>query len=359
MAEGRMLKRNVSGSRRLTDLKTDSARLLWTWTLPYLDKEGRYHASTDMIKGNIVPRLKHFTEEKIEEYLQDMAAVGLIILYHVDGERYLEFRKFDAFQTIRKDKEGKPRPSPSDGQVQEHAGTTAGVVQEPVELRANSRPTHGEVPPNLKEVNLREANREQVPPVDNSKEKEPSNFIKNLGRVMREIQEKYPDAFFQQKTVLFIQNHKNDSNQDAIIHCLEQMIKCKDHIVNPTAYLEKIIAVENGNYNEQEHTKQAEEMKGTPEGDKKALESLGSIIKNMDIPIVKTEKVNKPPPPELPKEKCSKCGELFIHELMENGACCFCRQLSTIKCPKCTRTVGASLINRTTGLCIHCGKLNG
>ena len=114
MATGRMLKKNISESRRLSELKTDSARMLWTWIIPYLDVEGRFHAAPDMIKGKVVPRLKTFTEENIQEYLNDMNDVGLIQLYEADGDIYLQFRKFDEHQTnLRKDREMPPSiPAP-------------------------------------------------------------------------------------------------------------------------------------------------------------------------------------------------------------------------------------------------------
>lgn len=113
MAEGRMLKRAVSDSRRLSELKTDSARLLWTWILPYLDIEGRYLADPNLIKGKIVPRLKTFNPENVVEYLADMNKVGLIILYESDGEKYLQYRNFHEFQKLRKDREGKSKiPAP-------------------------------------------------------------------------------------------------------------------------------------------------------------------------------------------------------------------------------------------------------
>lgn len=105
MAEGRMLKRAVSTSRRLADLKTDSARLLYTWIIPHLDIEGRFYADPAMIKGSVVPRLKSFTEEKIDECLLDMAAVGLIILYKVDGDSYLHLRKFENHQLLNPKRE--------------------------------------------------------------------------------------------------------------------------------------------------------------------------------------------------------------------------------------------------------------
>lgn len=129
MAEGRMLKRAVSESRRLAELKTDSARLLWTWILPYLDIQGRYVADPDLIRGKIVPRLKSFTPRFVAECLEDMYRVGLIILYEIDGERYLQFRNFHEFQNLREDREGKSKiPAPPDNL--DNSMSTTGVVQE-------------------------------------------------------------------------------------------------------------------------------------------------------------------------------------------------------------------------------------
>ena len=112
MADGRMLKKAVSDSRRLSELKSDSARLLWTWTLPYLDIKGRFFADPYIIKGKVVPRIKSFTPKIISEYLEDMRRVGLIVLYEYDGEKYLQFRNFNKFQNLREDREGKSKIPP-------------------------------------------------------------------------------------------------------------------------------------------------------------------------------------------------------------------------------------------------------
>lgn len=147
MAEGRMLKRNISESRRLAALKTDAARLLWTWIIPFLDSEGRFFSTSDMIKGRVVPRLFTFTHRNIPTYIADMARVGLILLYEVDGEKLLQYRKFDVFQKIKKDRESAPLPAPSTPDL----------------LRINSRVDQDELPTtsglpasNLNEVNLNE-----------------------------------------------------------------------------------------------------------------------------------------------------------------------------------------------------------
>ena len=120
MAEGRMLKKVISTSRRLADLKTDSARMLYAWIIPHLDIEGRMYAEPSIIKGRVVPRLKLFTEHKIKECLLDMARVGVITLYSVDGDEYLQLRKFGDYQTLRPEKEAKstiPAPLPEDSNL--------------------------------------------------------------------------------------------------------------------------------------------------------------------------------------------------------------------------------------------------
>jgi hypothetical protein len=145
MAEGRMLKRNISESRRLADLKTDSARLLWTWIIPFLDSEGRFYASPDMIKGKIVPRISTFTLKNIPIYIEDMARIGLITLYQIDGEKLLQYRNFDIFQKIQKEREAAPLPGPEKGKEIE---IRSGLNQDKIET------TLSEV--KLREVKLRE-----------------------------------------------------------------------------------------------------------------------------------------------------------------------------------------------------------
>lgn len=136
MAEGRMLKKAISTSRRLADLQTDSARMLYTWIIPHLDVEGRFYADPAMIKGAIVPRIKTFTETKINECIRDMADVGLIILYGVDGDNYLQLRKFEDHQNIKKEREAPSKiPAPSknitinSGPTPENSGPTQEQIQ--------------------------------------------------------------------------------------------------------------------------------------------------------------------------------------------------------------------------------------
>lgn len=106
MPEGRMLKKVISTSLKVAKLKSDSARLLYTWLIPHLDIEGRFSADPNIVKGYIVPRLK-MSSRKIAEYLEDMANNDLIVLYEVDGDKFLQLNKFKKFQLLNPKREAK------------------------------------------------------------------------------------------------------------------------------------------------------------------------------------------------------------------------------------------------------------
>lgn len=112
MAEGRILKKCISESKKLAELKTDSARLLYTWLIPHLDSAGRYLADPEIIKGHIVPKLKTMTVSAIKQILNELADSGLICLYKSGDEIYLEFAKFKEYQKYL-DREARSKiPSP-------------------------------------------------------------------------------------------------------------------------------------------------------------------------------------------------------------------------------------------------------
>ena len=116
MADGRMLKKKITGSRRLAALANDTARMFYMLLLAHLDVEGRFSADPDILKGAIAPRLKHITPKMIESIVNDMAENEVIKLYSFDGDRYLEYRNFKDNQNLRVDREKASEiPSPVKG----------------------------------------------------------------------------------------------------------------------------------------------------------------------------------------------------------------------------------------------------
>lgn len=97
MAEGRMLKKRISESKKLAMCSSDSSRLLYTWLIAWLDIADRFSGDPEIIKGHIFPKIKSWTNRKIVKCLEELHAIGLIVYYEVEGEMYLQF-----IQTLQK-----------------------------------------------------------------------------------------------------------------------------------------------------------------------------------------------------------------------------------------------------------------
>lgn len=106
MANRRMLARNVSLSKKLARVSVHSA-LLYSWIMPFTDDYGRFEAEPEIVKSQVVPRRKDFDETIVWECLKELHEIGLIVLYEIDGERYLWIPKFEDFQTFKTDRKRK------------------------------------------------------------------------------------------------------------------------------------------------------------------------------------------------------------------------------------------------------------
>ena len=130
MPQGRIILKSISQSRKLSELKTDGARLLYTWLIPNLDIEGRFSGDEDVIKGQLFTRLKK-TVREISKYLTDLAEVGLIIWYECENDKYLQVPDFMARQpSLNPSKEAKSTiPAPTPAQLQSNSVPTPPKVK--------------------------------------------------------------------------------------------------------------------------------------------------------------------------------------------------------------------------------------
>ena len=134
MAEGRMLKKEISDSRKIGNLKSDRPRVMYFMMLPHLDKEGRLKADPKIIKGQICTMLP-YSQKSIQTSLEQLHDVGLLTLYTVKGNQFVQYIRFLDFQSFNPDREAKSKiPAPS----QEDSG----VIRR--------------TPLNVREVNVRE-----------------------------------------------------------------------------------------------------------------------------------------------------------------------------------------------------------
>ena len=130
MPEGRILLKAISQSKKLSRLKTDGARLLYSWIIPQVDINGCFSGDAHVINSIVFTRLGR-SVETIEEYLQDLEGQKLILRYEANGDIFILVPNFKEKQPkLRPDHEAKPTiPLPNKEQLEAYSNQTTTQLQ--------------------------------------------------------------------------------------------------------------------------------------------------------------------------------------------------------------------------------------
>ena len=147
----RIIKESIRTSKTINNL-TDFQFRVWTYLITYVDDYGRGSADPEILKGFVFPRRKGLTESNIAKALADLAAVGSIVLYEVDGESYLYFPNWSEHQRIQTKKSKFPPPEEVKNESSEIHGdspwVTVGHRESPSESESKSE-SKSESNPNI------------------------------------------------------------------------------------------------------------------------------------------------------------------------------------------------------------------
>jgi hypothetical protein len=88
---------------------------MWTYLITYVDDYGRGSADPELVRSFVFPRRKGLTEATVKRTIEELATMGSLILYEVDGDAYLCFPNWSEHQTVR-NKVSK-FPAPEDGKL--------------------------------------------------------------------------------------------------------------------------------------------------------------------------------------------------------------------------------------------------
>jgi hypothetical protein len=115
----------------VSKLKSDGARLLYTWLIPNVDINGCFSGDEYVIKGQIFTRLKT-TIEEVTSFLQDLHDTSLIIWYEVNDDKFLCIPDFaDRQPSLNPSKEAKPtNPMPPQELLQTYSGVSPPKAKE-------------------------------------------------------------------------------------------------------------------------------------------------------------------------------------------------------------------------------------
>lgn len=110
----RIIKETIRTSKTVNNM-TDFQFRVWTYLITYVDDFGRGSADPEILKGFVFPRRKRVSEKDIDTALADLAGMGCILLYRVDGESYFCFPNWGTHQRIQQKRS--LFPAPEDGEL--------------------------------------------------------------------------------------------------------------------------------------------------------------------------------------------------------------------------------------------------
>ena len=146
----RIIKDSIRTSKSINTM-TDFQFRLWAYLITYVDDYGRGSADPELLKGFVFPRRKGVTEATIEKALQDLANIGSILLYDVDGESYFCFPNWADHQRIQTKKSR--FPSPDDGVLKKSTVSHGESPSESNPIQSESNPNPNTNPnPNARET---------------------------------------------------------------------------------------------------------------------------------------------------------------------------------------------------------------
>lgn len=105
----RIIKDSIRTSKTVNAM-TDFQFRVWVYLITYVDDYGRGSADPELIKGFVFPRRKRVSESDIEKTLAELAGMGCISLYDVDGESYFYFPNWRVHQRIQNKRSKYPAP---------------------------------------------------------------------------------------------------------------------------------------------------------------------------------------------------------------------------------------------------------
>lgn len=154
MPQGRIVLKAICQSKKLSKLKTDGARLLYTWLIPNVDVNGCFSGDPKVIKGQVFTRLGK-SAKTIEKYLLDLEENKLIVRYEANGDKYLCIPDFvDKQPYINPEREAKTTiPPPTQEQLKSYSRPTPPQLESKSKIESKiERERKAFIPPTIKEI---------------------------------------------------------------------------------------------------------------------------------------------------------------------------------------------------------------
>lgn len=102
LGQRRMLYTNLWQNNDFAKL-SDKAKLLYVGLITVADDDGRFKASSLLLRSQVFPLDEKITQEDVRKWLNEVVRSTLIDVYRVNGDYFGQHPKWHKYQSIRKD----------------------------------------------------------------------------------------------------------------------------------------------------------------------------------------------------------------------------------------------------------------
>lgn len=106
-ARRRSLSTRISLSKKVS-LVSWQAEVIYLRILPHCDDAGRLTADVEELKATVIPmgkQGKKVSDKQLRAWLEELHVAGLVVLYSVGDEDFLQVVRFEDFQTFKSDRD--------------------------------------------------------------------------------------------------------------------------------------------------------------------------------------------------------------------------------------------------------------
>lgn len=150
----RMIKDSIHTSETVNKMSDFQFRL-WVNLITYVDDYGRGDARPAIIKGTCFPLKERMTLKDIEAALEELAGIGCVGLYEVDGKPYLYFPNWGSHQSIRNKRSKFPAPDSTCNQLKSDAcKCSRNPIQSETESETETKEDEEDARPSVDEIDM-------------------------------------------------------------------------------------------------------------------------------------------------------------------------------------------------------------
>ena len=259
MPKGRMLNRSISRSLKVAKLSLEAV-ILFSWTIPHLDRKGKIYADTATLKGIVVPYLDYMTLEVIDKCKSELHDSGMAMIY---GEGlYLFFLGFDHNQKIEHNEKASEIPDPDPEDLKKYKEEHC-----PDKVGTKSGHSSDKVPPKLKpQPQLKPENKSPSPALQAAFEKVSKDGLNIYALLIKtKTQLNQPAGF--------------EFPEEVLLRVCDAYWHDKANIRKPWPWFIKVLTDETVKWNVDQNIQQGEKFKRAP-----IAPAIAEILKGMVSP---------------------------------------------------------------------------